>query len=95
MKVIVHSRKLFIWLRDFDTISQEDIINSLKDSLTDSILKSTQESMGKSGSLFLFTPDRRYILKSLTQGELNTLTRRFLHNFCHYLTEGYIDSLIA
>lgn len=51
--------------------------------------------MGQSGSLFFFTPDRRYILKSMTKGELNTLTKKFIHNFTHYLAEGYIDTLIA
>ena len=40
-----------------------------------------KESMGKSGSIFFFTHDNKFILKTITDEELNVLINNYLPGY--------------
>jgi 1-phosphatidylinositol-4-phosphate 5-kinase len=51
------------------------------------------ESQGKSGSFFFFSHDRKFIIKTMFQAELDVAMQK-LQNYCEYISSNP-DSLIA
>jgi hypothetical protein len=44
-----------------------------------------KESEGKSGSFFFFTHDNKFLIKTLTNNELETLLEGFIENYYDHL----------
>ncbi len=53
-----------------------------------------KESEGKSGSFFFFSHDGRFLIKTITNNELNTLIGKFVESYFDYICNNH-DSLIA
>ena len=47
-----------------------------------------KESEGKSGSFFFFTHNNKYLIKTLTNQELNTLLGNFLAGYYEHVTSN-------
>ena len=50
------------------------------------------EGAGRSGSFFFFSHDDRFIIKTMSQSELDLFINRMLPSYCHHMQE---PSLIA
>ena len=57
-------------------------------------MSTVKESEGKSGSFFFFSHDGRFLIKTISNNELNTMIGRFMETYLKYMTENN-DSLIA
>jgi len=57
-------------------------------------MSKVKESEGKSGSFFFFSHDGRFLIKTISKNELNTMLGGFMENYLKYMTENH-DSLIA
>ncbi len=53
-----------------------------------------KESEGKSGSFFFFSHDGRFLIKTITNNELNTIIGKFMENYFKHIKENHF-SLIA
>lgn len=53
-----------------------------------------RESEGKSGSFFFFSHDRKFIIKTITNNELQTMLGNFMKNYYEHTTT-YPESLLA
>jgi hypothetical protein len=53
-----------------------------------------KESEGKSGSFFFFSHDGRFLIKTISNNELNTMIGKFMENYMDYVNKNP-DSLIA
>lgn len=53
-----------------------------------------KESEGKSGSFFFFSHDGRFLIKTITNNELNTMIGKFMETYFEYINNNP-DSLIA
>jgi len=53
-----------------------------------------KESEGKSGSFFFFSHDGRFLIKTITNNELNTMIGKFMETYNEYMNHNP-DSLIA
>lgn len=53
-----------------------------------------KESEGKSGSFFFFSHDGRFLIKTISNNELNTMIGKFMENYFEYMNNTP-DSLIA
>ena len=49
----------------------------------------SKESMGKSGSFFFFSSDKRFILKTLKKNEVPTLKKVLADFYAHVNNHGY------
>ena len=93
IKVYDYGYKIFHKLRDLDGITSEMINESFDIDLNIQSCKDAGESTGKSGSFFFFSYDRRFIIKTMFQEELEL----FLEHIVDYLKhlEENPDSLLA
>jgi hypothetical protein len=46
-----------------------------------------RESEGKSGSFFFFSHDGRFLIKTISNDELNTMIGKFMENYIKYMKE--------
>lgn len=69
----------------------EQIINSLWTNNTETLYELC--SSGRSGALFYYTKDRKYLLKTLPQREFNKLRSVLKDYYTHFVTSP--DSLIT
>ena len=53
-----------------------------------------RESEGKSGSFFFFSHDNKFIIKTITNNELNTMLGKFMQNYYEH-TSTTPESLLA
>jgi len=53
-----------------------------------------RESEGKSGSFFFFSHDGRFLIKTISNNELNTMIGKFMESYFEYMNNTP-DSLIA
>lgn len=73
--------EIFQELRSNECINIEDLMTSLNpEENKDSMLK-IRESSGKSGSFFFFSNDKRFIIKTVKEEELNTMLGEFMKNY--------------
>lgn len=84
---------VFAFLRGLDGIDHEHIKESLlPEKNRDSVFKAG-ESQGKSGSFFFFSHDKNFIIKTMTQSDLDTFKKLFKRYFTHVNENP--DSLLA
>lgn len=81
--------KLSYKVKIADGIGPQEIFQSLNlEQNKEAILKS-KESMGKSGSFFFFSYDRRFIVKTLKTEEVPTLKKMMLKLYNHVNERSY------
>ena len=69
MSVIEYAPSVFEYLRMIDGIDLKVIEASTNITKNLTGIQNLSESMGKSGAFFFFTHDRRFIIKTITEGE--------------------------
>jgi len=57
-------------------------------------MREIRESEGKSGSFFFFSHDKKFLIKTLTDNELENVLNNFMDLYYEYISENP-DSLIA
>ena len=72
-----HAGSVVRYLRELEGITSRDIINSLRPENNLKAIKGAGESQGKSGSFFFFSQDKRFIIKTMNDGELTTFKNMF------------------
>lgn len=85
---------IFRYLREIDGVTQEDVIRSLNPEANSKAIQNAGESQGKSGSFFFFSHDSRFIIKTMTPGELETFKGMF-RDYFEYLTYKNKTSMLA
>ena len=88
---VEYAPKIFAYLRQLDSIKEEDIVNSL---LPKNNTNGIRESEGKGGSLFLNTDDNEFIIKTITFNEAELIRSLLLCRLADYLTTNN-DSIIS
>lgn len=86
---------VFDCLRKLDMIEDDELSKSFSPELNRISLKDIKESDGKSGSFFFFTYDKRYIIKTISDNELNTVGDNFLSKYLTHMTDYADRSIIA
>lgn len=94
VKINEYAGGVFRKLRLADGISQEEVIKSLNPEANQKAIASAGESQGKSGSFFFFSHDSKFIIKTMTEGELETFKGMF-EDYHNYLTEENRNSMLA
>jgi Phosphatidylinositol-4-phosphate 5-Kinase len=85
---------VFRELRKLDEYSAEELDNSLNPIKNKEQMSKIRESEGKSGSFFFFSHDNRFLIKTITNKELNTIIGKFMESYHDYITNNP-DSIIA
>lgn len=80
-------------LRQMDGIEDEHIQESLLPHKNNKAVFKAGESMGKSGSFFFFSHDRKFIIKTMFQEELHIMIEKLRDYFNHIKANP--ESLIA
>lgn len=94
VKINEYAGGVFRQLRQTDGISQEEVIKSLNPEANQKAIASAGESQGKSGSFFFFSHDSKFIIKTMTEGELETFKDMF-EDYHTYLIEENQNSMLA
>jgi len=68
--------------------------SSLNPMMNKDNMSKIKESEGKSGSFFFFSHDGRFLIKTISNNELNTMIGRFMESYHEYMGDNP-DSLIA
>ena len=84
--IIEYEPEIFNDLRKNDEISDEIMIKVFSPSKNKSAIDKMSESKGKSGSFFFYSHDRKFIIKTITEGEKNTLSN-ILHDYYNYIKD--------
>ena len=80
-------------IRQLDGISDDEIQQSLGPHFNYKAVFKAGESQGKSGSFFFFSHDRKFIIKTMFQEELNIMIQKLPEYFVHLKTHP--NSIIA
>ena len=91
--IIEYSPETFNELRADDEISDEVMIKAFSPSKNKSAIEKMSESKGKSGSFFFYSHDRKFIIKTITGDEKNTLLN-ILHDYFNYI-KNHKNTLIT
>lgn len=73
VKVIAHGSRVFAKIREVNGITYEHILASLSPELNRDSAFNSGEGSGKSGSFFVFSHDKRFLIKTINKEEFNTL----------------------
>ena len=76
---------IFAFLRHIDNINHDDILKSLNPESNRDMVFKAGEGSGKSGSFFFFSYDKKYIIKTMTEGDLSTFLKIFKDYTFHLL----------
>lgn len=93
MTVTFHKRRLFMDTFEAYYVDSSLLEKSLSPDLNREQVFKAGEGAGRSGSFFFFSHDRKFIIKTMTQGELNLLLAT-LPALCHHYQKNP-DSLIC
>ena len=80
-------------IREIDGIDHDQVMESFAPALNNKAVFKAGESQGKSGSFFFFSHDRKFIIKTMFQEELNLMMENLPQYFEHIKKNS--DSLIA
>lgn len=92
--IIDYCPRIFRILHKRDNNIDKEIAKSLSPLLNIEGLKQMKKSQGKSGSFFFFSFDNKFLIKTITNDELDTLKERFLKNYYWHIKKNP-DSLLA
>jgi len=70
VKISEYSPSLFEVVREMDNVASKDILGSLDAAKNRQQVFKAKESAGKSGSFFFFSYDRRFLIKTMNNSEL-------------------------
>ena len=84
--IIEYEPEIFNDLRKNDEISDDIMIKVFSPSKNKSAIDKMSESKGKSGSFFFYSHDRKFIIKTITEGEKSTLSN-ILHDYYNYIKD--------
>ena len=84
--IIEYLPEIFNDLRTKDEISDEVMIKAFSPSKNKSAIDKMSESKGKSGSFFFYSHDRKFIIKTISSDEKNTLLG-ILHDYYNYIKD--------
>lgn len=93
VKIIEHAHKVFVKIRQIDGIDQKHICESLSPDFNRKQVFKAGESQGKSGSFFFFSHDKQFLLKTMTNRELEEFVK-MLPKYIDHLSE-HPESLLA
>lgn len=95
VKCIEYAPELFAFLRQKDNIDPQNLKETLNPVIDGNInaIKKSGEGMGKSGSFFFFSHDKKLLIKTMTTSDFNAWTQLFPKYFEHI--NMFEDSLIA
>jgi hypothetical protein len=83
---------MFSELRRKDEISDRDLYLAFKPSKNKSAIEKMSESKGKSGSFFFYSHDRKFIIKTISNGERKTLLN-VINDYCEYMDKHNSTSI--
>lgn len=92
--LIEYFPNVFQIIRNNDDISNKMLGNSLNPANNKNFNKSLVESKGKSGSFFFFSDDKRFIIKTINNSELENMLCNLMPNYFEYIVNNP-DTLIA
>jgi len=93
VKIHEYAPHIFKLIRTMDGINPIEIRESLHPSANrDSVFKAG-ESQGKSGSFFFFSKDRKFIIKTMNDGEMSIFMESLVDYYSHLKTHR--NSLMA
>lgn len=92
--LIEYFPNVFQIIRNNDDISNKMLGNSLNPNNNKNFVKSLVESKGKSGSFFFFSDDKRFIIKTINNAELENMLCNFMPNYFEYVVNNP-ETLIA
>jgi len=81
-------------LRDREGIDQDTILKSLEPEKNRDTVFKAGLGAGASGSFFFFSHDKKFIIKTMTQTELNLFRNKLVHSYFKYL-EKHPKSMLA
>ena len=81
IKIIEYAPEIFRNILRFDRIDENQLVKSFN--VTDNILKlsSFKGSEGKSGSIFFETHDKKFIIKTISEGELKSMINNLIKKY--------------
>ena len=85
VKIIDYAPKCFSYLRRFEKIDIDKMIESF---LPKNNTQGLKKSQGKSGSFFISTDDNKYMIKTLKPDELELLKHAFLKEYVNYIKKN-------
>ena len=85
VKIIDYAPKCFSYLRRFEKIDIDKMIESF---LPKNNTQGLKKSQGKSGSFFISTDDNKYMIKTLKSDELELLKHTFLNNYINHIRKN-------
>ncbi|CAG9319920.1 unnamed protein product [Blepharisma stoltei] len=89
-----YAPKVFHHLRVIDNINTEISLSALAPKNNKSTLFSVHKGQGGSGSLFIFTEDDTFVIKTITKTERKTLAKRLLQAYHRHILH-HSDSLLC
>jgi 1-phosphatidylinositol-4-phosphate 5-kinase len=92
--LIEYAPKIFRNVLKLDSLTHEEILKSFDIKSNIANISNLSLSEGKSGSFFFFTHDNRFIIKTISSTELNTLQKEFMKPYYELITENY-NTLLA
>lgn len=93
-QLIEHCPDLFRDLRKEEGLEYNDLILSIDPILNKEQMLKLKEGSGKSGSFFFFSHDKKFIIKTMKDHELETMMENFLEKYySHIMT--YENSYLA
>ena len=97
LEVKEYAPSIFQRIRNIDNVNEAYIAEILKieeeNFYLKKILDNTKNTGGNSGSFFYFTPDKRFIIKSLDSEEKSILIGPFLNDYCDNLTFSLLSRI--
>ncbi len=85
--VTFHCYKVFKILHKSARLSFETIYQSLHPRFNREMILKSGESAGRSGSFFLFSHDDRFIVKTISKGELDLFLNKLLPTYLDHVIE--------
>jgi hypothetical protein len=85
--VTFHGYKQFKRVHYFARLSFETIYQSLHPRFNREMIFKAGESAGRSGSFFFFSHDDRFIVKTMSTGELDLFLKKLLPAYCNHILE--------
>lgn len=77
-----------------DEISTPDLESSLNPITNKENISAIKESEGKSGSFFFFSQDNKFLIKTITKNELNTILGDFILGYYEHIKSNP-DSILT
>jgi 1-phosphatidylinositol-4-phosphate 5-kinase len=93
VKIEEMAPNVFAFLRQLDGIDQNEIQASLLPENNIEAAEKAGESQGKSGSFFFFSQDKKFIIKTMTNSDLDTFKKLFVDYANH--VSAHKSSLLA